>query len=96
MASARGNSDRLEGRWRVERTGGLLPPLYGITKRIEGDRGETLIGGLVGIPFRVEGLDLHYLGPLRGLVDALEPDGGGFRGVAYLFGREYGRFVLRR
>jgi len=86
----------LDGTWRVIRTGGLLPPLIGIRKHIRGDRGETRIGLLPGLPFRVHDLELHYRGPLSGFVDKLKPDQDGFRGLALLHGREYGRFILRR
>ena len=89
-------SDRLQGEWRVERTGGLLPPLVGVRKRIDGDRGETHVFGFVGVPFRVRGLELHYRPPFTGFVDLLEPDGDAFRGRATFRGREFGRFVLRR
>jgi ferritin-like metal-binding protein YciE len=86
----------LEGVWRVERTAGALPPLYGVSKRIRGDRGETLVAGRLGVPFEVRGRELHYTGPLAGLVDTLEPDDGGFRGRTTFRGREVGRFVMRR
>ena len=86
----------LDGVWRVEREGGLLPPLVGVTKRIRGMRGETRLGRLPGVPFAVDGLRLRYRGPLGGLVDVLEPDDDGFRGRATFLGREYGRFRLRR
>jgi len=86
----------LDGEWDVRRTSGLLPPMIGVHKRIYGDRGETRIGRFPGLPFRVEGLSLHYLGPFRGFVDALEPDGDGFSGQALFLGRELGRFRLRR
>jgi len=88
----------LDGVWKVARTGGLLPPLYGVRKEIRGDRGETKIGALPGAPFDVVGLQLRYRGPLRGFVDVLEPDpyAGGFRGRATFRGREYGRFRLLR
>jgi hypothetical protein len=85
----------LEGTWRVERVGGLLPPLVGLRKEIRGTRGETRLGALPGAPFVVEGLELHYVGPFRGFVDVLEPDGDGFRGRATFRGREFGRFALR-
>ncbi len=85
----------LDGVWRVKRTGGALPPMVGVTKRIAGSRGETRVGPLVRMPFLVEGLSLHYLPPWWGLVDVLEPDGTGFRGKATWFGRELGRFALR-
>jgi ferritin-like metal-binding protein YciE len=85
----------LEGVWRVQRVSGILPPLTGVRKRIRGDRGETVVPGLPGIPFTVEGLTLRYKAPLEGLVDHLEPDGKGFSGRATFRGREYGRFLLR-
>jgi hypothetical protein len=87
---------RLDGRWNVVRTGGLLPPMYGVEKRIRGDRGETRLGPLPGVPFRVDGLRLRYCSPLAGFVDVLEPDGEGFRGSATFRGREFGRFRLTR
>ena len=86
----------LDGEWTVVRTGGALPPLVGVRKRIRGDRGETAFGPLPGIPFAVEGLKLRYRGPLSPFVDELEPAGEGFAGRATLFGREYGRFALVR
>ena len=85
----------LQGRWRVRRTGGLLPPLVGVRKRIQGGRGETAIGPLPGFPFDVDGLRLRYRSPLRGLVDELEPDDDGFRGRATFRGRRLGTFELR-
>jgi hypothetical protein len=86
----------LDGRWNVVRTGGLLPPMYGVEKRIRGNRGETRLGPLPGVPFRVVGLELRYQRPLHGFVDVLEPDGDGYRGRATFRGRDFGRFVLRR
>jgi hypothetical protein len=86
----------LDGVWNVERRGGLLPPLLGVEKRIEGARGETMIGSLVGVPFDVDGLSLRYRAPFRGFVDELEPEGDGFRGRATFRGRPFGRFALRR
>ena len=85
----------LDGLWAVRRTGGALPPLVGVRKRIAGKAGWTDVGP-VRLPFRVEGLQLRYTGLLRGLVDVLEPDAEGFAGHATLAGREYGRFALRR
>ena len=83
----------LDGRWKVERVSGALPPLFGVEKRIEGNSGETRFGP---VPFRfdVEGLRLRYRFPLRGLVDELEPDGAAFSGRALLLGRELGRFRM--
>jgi ferritin-like metal-binding protein YciE len=43
-----------------------------------------------------EGRRLRYRAPFAGLVDELEPEGDGYQGRALLFGRELGRFVMRR
>lgn len=85
----------LDGVWKVERTGGALPPLYGVRKRIRGARGETLFGP-VPVRFAVVGNELRYRAPLLGLVDVLEPGGDGFEGRATLFGVELGRFRMTR
>jgi hypothetical protein len=78
----------LDGVWRVE-------PLPGVTKRIRGERGETRLWRLPGVPFRVRGLDLVYPGGV--LVDRCAPDDcGGYRLDATLLGRTWGRFRLRR
>jgi hypothetical protein len=84
----------LDGVWHVRRTGGALPPLFGMRKRIQGTRGSTVLGPL-RMPFRIEGLTLRYARPFGSLVDVLEPDGDGFRGRATLAGRTYGTFELR-
>jgi hypothetical protein len=86
----------LDGVWKVERTGGLLPPLLGVRKEISGSRGVTKLGPLPGAPFDVVGTQLHYRGPFSGFVDVLEPAGDGYDGRALLRGREYGRFRLVR
>jgi ferritin-like metal-binding protein YciE len=87
----------LDGIWKVERVGGALPPLVGVTKRIHGSRGETRIGRAPGAPFDVVGLELRYRAPFGGLVDVLEPGGEGeLAGRATLFGRELGRFRMTR
>jgi hypothetical protein len=85
----------LDGEWDVRRDRGLLPPMVGIRKRIRGTRGVTVIGGVLRLPFAVEGRALRYRFP-PGLVDELEPDGEGFRGRALVLGRELGRFRLER
>jgi ferritin-like metal-binding protein YciE len=85
----------LEGMWDVRRTGGLLPPLTSVSKRIVGTHGTTRIGSAVGIPFDVVGNELHYRAPFSGFVDVLTPDANGFRGRATFMGREFGRFELR-
>ncbi|HVU77679.1 MAG TPA: DUF892 family protein [Gaiellaceae bacterium] len=84
----------LDGMWAVHRSGGLLPPLLAVTKRIDGTRGETRIGNVRGAPFDVVGYELHYRGPFAGLVDVLTPDGDGFRGQATYRGRPFGRFTM--
>jgi ferritin-like metal-binding protein YciE len=86
----------LDGVWRVQRVSGFLPPLMGLQKRISGDRGETTVGTLPGVPFTVEGLTLRYRPPLDGFVDELEPAGDGFLGRSTFRGREYARFTLHR
>jgi len=87
---------KLDGVWDVTRTGGLLPPLAGVRKRIAGSRGETRVGGVAGVPFDVVGLELHYRAPFTGFVDVLAPDGDGFSGRATFRGREFGRFAMSR
>ena len=84
----------LDGVWIVHRTGGLLPPMSGVTKRIHGRRGETRVGRAPGGPFDVIGLELHYRAPFSGFVDMLVADGDGFRGRATFRGREFGRFSM--
>jgi ferritin-like metal-binding protein YciE len=85
----------LDGVWEVERSGGALPPMVGVRKRIHGMHGETLAGP-VRMPFDVRGNELRYRAPFMGLVDVLEPEDGGFHGRATWFGVEFGRFRLRR
>ena len=85
----------LDGVWNVRRTGGALPPLHGVRKRIHGTEGKTLFGP-VPVTFDVRGLELRYRPPLPGLVDVLERDGDGYRGRTRLLGREIGTFELRR
>jgi hypothetical protein len=90
---------RLDGVWRVERIGGPLP-LVGVTKRIFGEYGWTLVAGVPVGPFRVrrptgERATLEYVAaPVR---DELEA-GGPFEweGRSYVAGREVSRFRLVR
>jgi ferritin-like metal-binding protein YciE len=84
----------LDGIWEVGRTGGLLPPLVGVRKRIAGSRGETRVGNVAGVSFDVVGLELHYHAPFRGFVDVLSRNGDGWSGRATVFGREFGRFEM--
>jgi hypothetical protein len=86
----------LDGVWNVVRAGGVLPPLLGIRKEIDGTRGVTRLGALPGVPFQVEGLRLRYRRPFSAFVDELEPATDGFHGRATFRGREFGRFAMRR
>jgi ferritin-like metal-binding protein YciE len=87
----------LDGIWDVERTGGALPPLLGVCKRIHGERGRTSVGPLPGAPFDVHGDELRYRGVFTGFVDVVEPEGeDAYQGRATYRGVEVGRFVMRR
>jgi hypothetical protein len=82
--------------WLVRRVGGLLPPRWGVRKRIDGARGETQLG-LLRMSFDVRGDELHYDPPFKGLVDVLTPiDGRHVNGRATFRGRQLGRFELRK
>jgi ferritin-like metal-binding protein YciE len=91
----------LEGDWRIERVGGLLPPMIGVRKRIRGERGETRVGPFLAYPFAVEWREgygaLVYRPPFSGLVDEVRaaPDGS-WLGRSTLGGRELGRFRMVR
>ena len=84
----------LDGAWRVEREAGVLPP-FGLSKRISGGTGWTLLGGVPAAYFRVKGTTLVYVGwPVR---DELTPRGdGSWSGRGTLFGREFCRFRMIR
>jgi ferritin-like metal-binding protein YciE len=89
----------IEGEWKVERVGGLLPSMVGIRKRIRGDGGETRIGPLPLWPFwseRKEGrVTLVYRRPFSVLVDELRPGpDGSWLGRSTLLGLELGRFRM--
>ena len=87
----------LDGVWEVRRTGGLLPPLLGVRKRIAGTRGETRLANAPGAPFDVVGHELHYRAPFSGFVDVVELGADGhWHGRATFRGREFGRFEMRR
>jgi ferritin-like metal-binding protein YciE len=87
----------LDGLWDVRRTGGLLPPMLGVRKRIAGERGQTRVGRVVGVPFRVAGNELRYAAPFTGFVDRLEQATLDlFHGRATFLGKEIGRFDLIR
>jgi hypothetical protein len=91
----------LEGDWRVERLGGLLPPMVGVWKRIHGDHGETRLGPLPGVPFKLEqregGIALIYCRPFAMFIDTLrrEPDGS-WVGQATVNGLAFGHFRMTR
>ncbi|HWE82903.1 MAG TPA: hypothetical protein VG265_14725 [Gaiellaceae bacterium] len=86
----------LDGRWRLERLDGFLPPLGFMRKEIAGSRGRTLVGG-VPFRFRVAGRELRYRVPLIGLVDVVDAgEGDTRRGQARLFGRTVGSFLMTR
>jgi hypothetical protein len=86
----------LDGRWRVKRLGGLLPPLGIVRKEIVGSSGRTVIGPL-SLWFDVRGTRLHYRAPLKGLVDVIEPtEDDARRGRAELLGARIGTFLLVR
>jgi hypothetical protein len=87
----------LDGTWNVYRTGGLLPPLHGVHKRISGSSGSTRVGPFLGMPFDVVGHELHYRAPFSGFVDVLSPSGAGvYIGRATYRGRTFGAFRLTR
>lgn len=90
-----------DGYWRVERTGGLLPPMIGVYKRVRGEEGETWAGPLLRWPFRLEvcagHVDLIYAPPFSLWVDELRPEETGlWLGTATLGGRPVGRFRMVR
>jgi hypothetical protein len=82
----------LDGRWKVRRESGLLPP-FGIGKRIRHGKGWTELVYVPILPFRVNGLTLTYLFvPIR---DELTPRGDGtFGGVAYFLGWRFCHFRM--
>jgi hypothetical protein len=89
---------RLDGVWRIERESGVLPP-FGLSKRIFGTSGWTLVAGLPAAYFTVrlhaEDATLDYVGwPVR---DELSPrEDGSWSGRGLLLGREFCRFRLVR
>ena len=84
----------LDGVWEVKRTDGLLPPMVGVHKRIQGTTGRTEVGPVGVEVVVVDGRELHYRRPLDGFVDVVTPAEGGWTGRALFRGREYGRFRL--
>ncbi len=85
----------------MERLGGLLPPMAGVWKRIEGERGETRLGPLLRFPLRVRRdggrILLLYKPPFSALVDEISPAGPDlWLGRATLGGLPVGRFRMVR
>jgi hypothetical protein len=82
----------LEGRWRVHRLSGVLPPL-GVRKHIRQGRGWTLVGAVPVASFDVRDTTLVYRClPVR---DELERQADGtWLGRGLLWGREFCRFRL--
>lgn len=86
---------RLDGVWKVERISG--PPMLGVSKRIFGEYGWTLVAGVPVGPFRVrrgseDEATLAYLGlPVR---DELAAEGTSWEGRSLVGGREVSRFRL--
>jgi hypothetical protein len=88
---------RLDGVWKVERTGGFLPPMLGVRKVIDGGRGRTTLGPLLGPAYEVYGRELRYVRPFGLFVDVLTRIGGGCcDGRATVLARTFGTFRMRR
>jgi len=86
----------LDGDWSVRRRSGLLPPLYGVRKRFDGDRGWTMVGPL-RVPFDMSGAELRYRGLFRGFVDVLTAlDADTYSGRATFRGKTFGSFTITR
>lgn len=82
----------LDGRWRVHRVSGVLPP-FGVRKQIQEGQGWTLVGFVRVAFFEVHGTTLVYRGlPIR---DELERQSDGtWLGRGLLREREFCRFRL--
>jgi hypothetical protein len=101
VSSPGGAPSELQGLWQVERAGGLLPPMVGVWKRVEGARRETRAGPLIGWPFEVErrgeGFALVYRTPFSAFADEVRAGpAGSWVGRFVLGGFEFGRFRMRR
>jgi hypothetical protein len=93
--------DELEGRWRVERLSGALPPMVAVHKEIHGKQGETRFGHLLGLRFRIEEREdcpaLVYRPPFSMLVDEVRKrTDDSWLGETTLGGRALGRFRMTR
>jgi hypothetical protein len=84
----------LDGVWRVEREAGILPP-FGLSKRIFGTSGWTLVAGVPAAYFHVRGTTLEYVGwPVKDVLIPREDGTWGGRGL--MLGREFCRFRMVR
>ena len=82
----------LDGRWRVHRVSGILPP-FGVRKRIQQGRGWTLVGPVPVASFDVRGATLIYRRlPIRDELD--RQIDGTWLGRGLLWGHEFCRFRL--
>lgn len=90
-------TNELTGQWAVHRSGGLLPPLIAVRKRVEGDRGWTTVFGVKAAPFDVVGLELRYRPPFSAFVDVMTPESASsYTDRATFRGRTFGTFRMRR
>jgi hypothetical protein len=97
----RASMDELEGRWRVERLSGALPPMVAVHKKIHGKRGETRFGHFLALPFRIEQREdcpaLVYRLSFSTLVDEVRKQTeDSWLGETILGGRALGRFRMTR
>ncbi len=82
----------LEGRWKVERVSGLLPP-FGVSKVIGADAGWTRIASVPVAPFHVQGTTLRYRWlPVRD--ELRQTEDGQWLGKGYVLGLRFCRFRL--
>ena len=82
----------LQGRWRIRRRSGLIPPV-GVSKRIGPHSGCTLLFGIPVAWFRVRGRELRYR--VLPIVDELTPGpGGSWLGTGRALGWEFCRFAM--
>ena len=93
--------DELEGRWRVERLSGALPPMVTVHKEIHGKRGETRFAQFLALPFRIEEHEdcpaFVYRPPFSMLVDELRKQvDNSWLGETTLGGHAFGRFRMTK
>ena len=83
----------MDGYWRVRRVSGFLPP--GVTKRIRGPVGQTLVFGRLFGTFDVVGDRFVYrFWPIVDVIGAA--NGDAFVGRGLVFGLPFCRFRLQR